>query len=178
MQGKSLGVGIGIGVLGTLLVLLFIVLMTAYSGAYNIASTEDHTPFVRWLFTTTMHNSVKDGAADIASPSRFTESMTAAGAAEYKSMCQHCHGGPGVDRDEWAAGMLPEPPRLTEAATEWNPNEIFWLVKHGVKMAGMPAFGPTHSDDTLWNITAFVQALPAMTKEEYAAYPGEESHSH
>lgn len=175
---QSLGAGIGIGVIASLLGLLLAALITAYSGAYNIAATEDHTPLVRWMFETTLRNSVKSRAADIEVPAQFTESMMAAGAGEYKSMCQHCHGGPGVEPDKWSEGMLPQPPHLTEAASEWRPQEIFWLVKHGVKMAGMPAFGPTHSDETLWNITAFVQALPGMTGQEYAAYGGEHTHGH
>jgi mono/diheme cytochrome c family protein len=68
-------------------------------------------------------------------------------------MCQHCHAGPGVERAEWANGMRPRPPRLAEAA---------------VKMSGMPAFGPTHDNGTLWSVTDFVQELPAMTPERYA----------
>ncbi len=66
------------------------------------------------------------------------------------------------------------PPHLTEAATEWRPREVFWMVKHGIKMSAMPAFGPTHGDDTLWAMSAFVKQLPGTTAEQYAAIPGEE----
>lgn len=65
--------------------------------------------------------------------------------------------------------MWPRSPQLAEAAAEWEPEEIFWLVKHGVKMSGMQAFGPTHDDRGLWSIAAFFQILPAMTPEEFAA---------
>lgn len=92
-----------------------------------------------------------------------------AGASSYKSTCQHCHAGPGIERSPWASGMRPRPPHLTEAAAEWEPEEVFWIVKHGVKMSGMPAFGPTHDDQMLWNIVAFVKELPAMTPARYAA---------
>ncbi|MDP2129224.1 MAG: cytochrome c [Pseudohongiella sp.] len=175
MDKKSLGVGVGLGIAGILLLVLVLVLTIAYSGAYNIAATEDHTPFVRWAFATTMHNSVRDRAADTNSPPEFSEAMVEKGTAQYKAMCQHCHAGPGVQRSEWAKGMLPQPPHLVDKASEWEPNEIFWLVKHGVKMTGMPAFGPTHNDDILWSIAAFVRELPGMTAQEYAAYDGEGS---
>ena len=95
--------------------------------------------------------------------------MISAGASSYKQMCQHCHAGPGVERAEWAGGMRPRPPHLKDAAPEWEAKEIFWLVKHGAKMAGMPAFGPTHDDQALWSIAAFVKELPAMTLEKSAA---------
>lgn len=65
--------------------------------------------------------------------------------------------------------MKPRPPHLSEAAAHWRPQELFWLVKHGVKMSGMPAFGPTHADQEIWNIVAFVRELPGMTPERYAA---------
>lgn len=169
IKSKRFVAGIVAGGLGLLSVMLLFVLFTAYTGSYNIAASEDHSPFVRWAFTTTMKNSVERQAADIDIP-QFSEAMISAGAGEYKSMCQHCHGGPGVDQDEWATGMLPQPPHLPDVVGEWETNEIFRLVKHGVKMTGMPAFGASHDDETVWNIVAFVEQLPAMTAEEYARF--------
>ncbi|EAR51538.1 Cytochrome c, class I [Oceanicola granulosus HTCC2516] len=63
--------------------------------------------------------------------------------------------------------MRPEPPILWHAASEWESREVFWLVKHGVKMSGMPAFGTDHEDAAIWEITAFVKELPAMRPETY-----------
>ncbi|CAN5353300.1 hypothetical protein BH24PSE2_BH24PSE2_19970 [soil metagenome] len=170
MNRKAFGIGIAGGVIVALLGLLAVGLIVAYSGGYNVAATEDHTAFSRWLLETTMHKSVENRAQLIATPERFTPAMIAAGAEEYRAMCEHCHAGPGVDRAGWADGMLPQPPHLTEAAAEWAPEEVFWMVKHGIKMSGMPAFGADHSDATLWHIAAFVEQLPAMTPEEYAAF--------
>lgn len=173
VKNKQFGVGAAAGIVGILLLLLVITLFIVYSGSYNVAATEDHTPVVRWAFTTTMKKAVAGDASGIKVPEPFGEEMVAAGAREYKAMCQHCHGGVGVDRDEWAQGMLPQPPHLRDAAAEWEPNEVFWLVKHGLKMTGMPAFGPTHSDEALWNIAAFVDQLPGMTAEEYSNFEGD-----
>ena len=64
--------------------------------------------------------------------------------------------------------MLPHPPALANAAKSWSDEEVFWLVKHGVKASGMPAFGGTHEDRALWNITAFVKNMPQMSEERYA----------
>lgn len=175
-----LGLGFGLGVVASALVLLLVALTVAYSGAYNVAATEDHAAIVRWAFDTTMHNSVAARAEVIEVPP--TEGDVAAGAVEYKAMCEHCHAGPGADRAPWAQGMLPQPPHLTEHAEKWAPNQIFWLVKNGVKMTGMPAFGRSHEDHTLWNIAAFVKQLPGMTAQDYAAFDsgegGSGSHSH
>ena len=140
-----------------------------YTGAYNIAATEEHVSFVRWALDTTMQNSVERQARTVPQPPSFTPEMVASGAGAYKGMCQHCHAGVGVQRSSWANGMRPRPPHLSEAAAHWEPSEVFWLVKHGVRMTGMPAFGPTHDDQTIWSIVAFVKALPAMTPERYTS---------
>lgn len=90
---KAFSTGLGAGVVGVLLILLLIAVVTAYSGAYDIAAIEDHTPFVRWLFMTTVKNSIERQASGIRSPEPFTDQMIAAGASEYQAMCQHCQEG-------------------------------------------------------------------------------------
>jgi mono/diheme cytochrome c family protein len=166
---KAAGIGVVAGFLGSFALVAIIGLIVVYSGCYNIAATEEHASFTRWTFDTTFRNSVERRASELAVPESVTPAMVAAGGAEYKATCQHCHAGPGVERSEWASGMRPQPPHLTEAAAEWELQEVFWLAKHGAKMTGMPAFGPSHDDETLWNIAAFVKELPAMTPERYAA---------
>jgi len=41
----------------------------------------------------------------------------------------------------------------------------------------MPAFGDTHDDRTIWDIAAFVKAMPTMPESEYAAYEAEHGKS-
>ena len=166
---RSTGIGVVAGALAVLALLGLVGLFVVYTGAFNVAATEEHASFTRWAFDTTFHNSVERRADGIDPPDAITPAMVAAGAGAYQSTCQHCHAGPGVERAEWASGMRPRPPHLAEAAAEWAPEEVFWIVKYGVKMSGMPAFGPTHDDEALWSIVAFVKQLPAMTPEDYAA---------
>lgn len=176
-EKKKFGAGVLAGLVGLLLLVLFVMLFTVYTGSYNIAASEDHTPFVRWVFDTTMKNSVQRQADEIDVP-ELTQEMVASGAREYKAMCEHCHGGPGVEPDGFSRGMLPQPPHLHEAASEWQESEIFWLAKHGVKMTGMPAFGEDHDDKALWNITAFVTKLPGMTEQEYRRFESADAGHH
>lgn len=156
-------------VVGTLFVLILVVLAMIYTGVYNVSATSGHTALGRGALDTMMRKSVEMRAdAEVA---QFTPDMIRAGAREYKAMCQHCHGGPGTSRASWAKGIVPQPPELEHAATRWEPGEVHWIVKNGIKMTAMPAFGPTHDDQAIWNITAFVEQLPTMTAQEYAAFP-------
>ncbi|QZH74226.1 MAG: cytochrome c [Erythrobacter sp.] len=158
-----------LGALGTLALLLLFGLLVVLTGGYNVAATQRHTTVGAWALDTNFSNSVQRQAGDIEAP-EMTRAMVAAGASDYKSMCAHCHGGVGEGRADWAQGMRPMPPALAHAAQEWSPAEIYWLVTHGAKMTGMPAFGPTHEEEAIWNIVAFVKAMPNMTEAQYAAY--------
>jgi len=84
-------------------------------------------------------------------------------------MCVGCHGAPGVSPSVVGEGLNPEPPDLSEVAAHMTPAEFFWITQNGIKMTGMPAFGPTHSDEELWGIVAIMQKLPELSAEDYKA---------
>jgi Cytochrome C oxidase, cbb3-type, subunit III len=71
-----------------------------------------------------------------------------------------------MKRTEISQGLYPRAPELRHG-TDLTPAEQFWIVKHGVKMTGMPAWGITHDDELLWDVVAFVRKLPELTPEQY-----------
>jgi mono/diheme cytochrome c family protein len=92
----------------------------------------------------------------------------ASGAGQYADMCSSCHLAPGMKRTEISRGLYPRAPELRRRSHS-TPAEDFWVVKHGVKMTGMPAWGVTHSDELLWDVVAFLRKLPELTAEQYQA---------
>ena len=155
-------------VLATLAALLLIALIFPYTGIYNVSATEGHFGFEEWYLNTLSERSIKARADDIMVQGDLADSIRVAkGAVGFSEMCQTCHGAPGHERSVTGKGMAPEPPNLSEAAAEWKPQEIYWILEHGIKMAGMPAYGPTHTEEELWEIVAFVEQLPDMTPEQY-----------
>lgn len=176
---RSFRSGLLAGIAGTVVLLVIGCLVVVYSGAYNVAATEGHMPFVRWALDTTTRNSVRSHAEGL-EPPNLTPSDLSLGAQEFAEYCSHCHAAPGAEPAEWASGMLPPPPHLSHAAQKWSTAEIYWIVKHGIKMSGMPPFGPGHEERKIWSIAAFVKRLPATSAQEYRAMTaGEgEGHSH
>lgn len=169
---KELAAGVAMGVAGTVLLAIGVWLAIAYTGAYNVAASEMHSDVVRWTFDTTMHRSVARRAGRVELPEDPSDDLLRNGAQHYDHSCVHCHGSPGGDPAQWSRGMRPEPPHLVEAATEWTPEEIHWIVTNGVKMTGMPAFGDHHSREEITALTAFVSALPGLTAEDYSRLTG------
>lgn len=140
-----------------------------YSGEYNVAASKPHTGLGAWALETVMKNSVRDHAAGIRVPPLDDSSLVATGLHHFQEMCVTCHGAPGQERSEIGEGLTPTPPELSDEAAEWTDAELYWIVKHGIKMSGMPAFGATHGDEELWGIVAFVRRLPELSPEEYRA---------
>jgi mono/diheme cytochrome c family protein len=65
--------------------------------------------------------------------------------------------------------MVPHPAVLSHTARSWPANEVFWVIRNGVKMSGMPAWAYRLSDDEMWAITAFTMQLPRLAPIEYEA---------
>jgi mono/diheme cytochrome c family protein len=162
---------VALTLVGVLAVGIAAALIFVYSGAYNVAATKENSSLKEWLLETTMENSVASQADDIEVPDLSDDDRLPSGASHYDSMCVACHGAPGRERAEFAAHLNPEPPDFgaePEEIEEWSAAEIFWILKHGIEMTGMPAWGPTHSDEELWNMVALMQQFPDMSAKEYA----------
>jgi len=150
-----LGIGIGFALI--------------YSGIINVAATNPHSALTDWVLSTASDNSIHYQAKDIKAQPVDDKAMVARGFRHYREMCVSCHLAPGIKSSEISKGLMPPPPKLQEAAEEWSPAELFWVIKNGIKMTGMPAWGPTHSDKKIWDIVAFVKKLPKMTAAQYKA---------
>jgi mono/diheme cytochrome c family protein len=156
--------------LGIFIVLVIVFsLIFIYSGVYNVSALDHHSVFVEWVLSTTMDNSVKHHAKDIQVPATTDSSALVKGFYHYRHMCIGCHGAPGISRGRTAQGQYPEPPKLAETADEWTAAELFWITKNGVKDTGMPAWGPSASDEEIWDIVVFLGQLPAMSFEDFHA---------
>lgn len=89
------------------------------------------------------------------------------GLEHYARMCLLCHGAPGVEAlDFVASGLNPAPPGIeSRDVQEHTDGELFWIVRHGIRASGMPAFGSTEDDEALWRLVAAVRAMPTLDDE-------------
>ena len=147
------------------------VLVVAYGGFVDVSATGAHSAPVEWFLHTTRESAVHSAIEDLEVPPLDDPVKLRTGLGHYHSMCVVCHGAPGVPASEIAQGLNPMPPDLYDHGHpgDEGARENFWVTKNGIRMTGMPAFGPTHSDAELWAITAFLQRLPDLSAEEYAA---------
>ncbi len=142
------------------------------SGLYDVSATNPDKGLIRWVLVSTQRHSVHRAVAAITGkipvPNLEDPQRIKIGLVHYHQVCTPCHGGPGVNISAIGQGLNPDPPELSDAAHD-PPEETFWVVKNGIKMTGMPAFGATRTDDEVWDIVAFVRHMPKLSPPEYKA---------
>lgn len=157
-------------ILRALIVLVILIVVGTgifiWSGIYDIGADAPHTRPVAALLEALRERSVAAHASAIHVPDLDSPDMLAEGAEHYSAMCTGCHLAPGMTDSEIRPGLYPQPPNLSKHGVH-DPAQAFWVIKHGIKMSGMPAWGKTHTDEQIWNIVAFVQKLPSMSTAEY-----------
>jgi hypothetical protein len=138
-----------------------------YLGAYNVAATEQHAAATTWLLETARVRSIQAHAAGITVPAGIDDQakiLTTVG--HFSEHCATCHGAPGVDRSGFAGTMYPQPPDLTKVSQRYTPAELFWILKNGIKMTGMPSMADD-GDDMLWATVGLLEKLPGLTPEAF-----------
>ena len=138
-----------------------------YSGLYNIGADDHHTKPVFAILQTLRDRSIHVRSEDIKVPNLDDPKLILKGAGQYAAMCTDCHLNPGMTDSEIRPGLYPQPPNLSQIRID--PKDAFWVIKHGLKMSAMPAWGFSHDDATIWSMVAFVEKLPGMTPAEYKA---------
>ncbi|HYD63553.1 MAG TPA: c-type cytochrome [Noviherbaspirillum sp.] len=144
-----------------------------YLGIYDIAATEQHTRPVYTLLEYAMRKSVMRHSASIQAPALPDEQRARAGLVHYRAHCAQCHGAPGVAPEPFSFGMTPAPANLVATAREWEPAELYWVIRQGIKMSGMPGWEYRLSEQEIWDIVAFVEHMPLLSPQEYEQWSGQ-----
>ncbi|WP_166359687.1 c-type cytochrome [Pseudomonas akapageensis] len=140
-----------------------------YFGVFNVGADDPHSHPVYSLLSTARDRSIEVRSRDIKVPDLTDEALIRAGAGNYNAMCIGCHLAPGLAQTELSKSLYPAPPNLSKLGVDGNPAAAFWIIKHGIKSTGMPAWGKSMADPYIWGMVAFLQQLPAMGVEQYKA---------
>lgn len=141
--------------------------VVAWSGVYSVAASRGHWALVEWFLEFGMRSSVRTHAIGIDAPDLDDSDLIRLGAGHFHSGCAYCHGAPGRPVNPVAHHMLPPPPPLDESALDWSSEQLFWIVKNGIKYTGMPAWAARRRDDEVWAVVAFLKQLPSLDAQQY-----------
>jgi mono/diheme cytochrome c family protein len=171
---RSRNKSIGLILVGALAILALGGVAFIGSGIYNIGADDHHTKPVLAIIEQLRDRSIAARSNSI--EARYTEDpeRIALGAQRYAALCVGCHLAPGVTKSDIRQGLYPHPPNLAQEDLQ-QAQRAFWIVKHGIKMSAMPAWGKSLDDETIWNVVAFVRKMPDMTPETYQQLSQEHS---
>ncbi len=159
-----------IGVLAILVVIGAAVYF--FGGFYSVAGTAQDPPIVASALVRVRTASISHHAAEAPPMPLDDPAVVQAGARAFAARgCVNCHGGPGVKWAKFSEGLNPSPPDLKDVVAGLEPREIFWVVKNGISMTGMPSFGPIGvPDQEIWSIAAFLKKLPSVSDQDYKTW--------
>ena len=72
---------------------------------------------------------------------------------------------------KFSEGLRPDPPDLKEVVNDRTPSQLYWVIKNGINMTGMPSFAIAGApDDDIWSIVAFLKKLPSVSEADYKSW--------
>lgn len=153
---------LALGIIGVLGAVFFV-----YSGIYNVSALGQHTQPMYALIDDSLRASIRLRASALEPPPDTKTDWRNDGLLLYQAHCVQCHGAPGVAPDHFALGMTPKPTATMEMARSRSKQELFWVIKHGIKMSGMPAWEYRLTDQQMWNLVAFIRESRHLSVADY-----------
>jgi len=159
----------------TLIGLISVTLLTAavagglfiYTGVYNVAAVEQHTQPVYDLLEIARNRSIAVRTTSIKAPALTGQDYQVRGVQLYQQYCVQCHGAPGVAPNRFSLGMMPAPSAIVKVGLVRSPEEIFWVIRNGIKMSGMPGWAFRLNQTEHWQLVALIKQMPFMTSADY-----------
>jgi cytochrome c553 len=149
---------------GAIVILALIVL----SGVIPIRASSGHWAVTHAFLDFVKTRSVSTYSWGVRAPALDDEGLVLKGASHYETACLPCHGGPGREVPLAVTAMTPAPPELNEEQlSRWTDEELFVIVKHGIKFTGMPGWPAQQRDDEMWAMVAFLRRLPGLDAAAY-----------
>ena len=141
--------------------------LVAASGVVPLAASSRHWAVTHWFLDFGKRRSVATHTLLADAPDLSEPWLVLKGAGHYEGGCSPCHGSPVLHRPRIAAAMTPAPPHLPSQLARWEPEELAYIVEHGIKFTGMPAWPARGRSDEVRAVVAFLRALPDLDADGY-----------
>ena len=148
---------------------VFPVALLAYFGLGMSETRSDIKPpaWETLLIESAVRAAVRRSAKELSARAPVNQETIIAGGKLYLAGCAGCHGEPGKPGGDLA--QYPPPPQLPHTGSQYSEPEIAWIIKHGIRLTGMSAYGPFYKENELWALAAFVHKINALSAAEIQA---------
>lgn len=144
------------------LILVLIVLGVALALAeFNLSALPEPGRFETRIANAGKHWMVRRAVTRNRAPSvPSSDKSVVAGEMTFGDQCAMCHGDNGRSPTAIGKGMYPRAVDLgSPEVQQWSDPELFWIIKNGIRLSGMPGFGKSLSDQDIGNLVNYVRSV-------------------
>ena len=108
-------------------------------------------------------------------PLQPTDSNLSAGIKIYEANCASCHGNIRHPHGALAEALYPRAPQFLEDTPDMPENQNYYIIAHGIRLSGMPAWKQILSEQEMWQVTTLLShmdKLPPQVSDEWKAMAG------
>ncbi len=162
-----------LGVLATIGAMVIGTYVVIVLGLFPANADTRPSKFEFWAARQSLHATLAREAPTTPNPMPLNEANLLAGLKLYAQNCAVCHGTARgkASLTNIAKGLYQKAPPFATRGVEDDPDGvIYWKIKHGIRLTGMPAFGRTLSDSQLLQLTLFLKhmnRLPAKVQQKW-----------
>jgi mono/diheme cytochrome c family protein len=109
-------------------------------------------------------------APEARNPIQPTDANLTAGMTIYQTNCAGCHGDIHHPHGMLADALYPRAPQFAEDAPDMPENQNFYIIQHGVRMSGMPAWKKALTEQEMWQVTTFLSHMDSLTPQVSASW--------
>ena len=159
-----------LGAVLILAILLLAALAITRLGLMPVSADGAHSRLEVRLMPTVLHASVVRHASGETNPVPLNEDNLNAGVDTYKAMCARCHSTPEGRASIYGQSFYPPAPQLPKGMSQYTDSQLFWVIKHGIRNTGMPAWGSMLADEEIWQLVSLLknsQDLPPSVEAHW-----------
>jgi mono/diheme cytochrome c family protein len=167
--------GFLLGIILTVIVLVAGGYFLLKSGRVSFSADQEPSAFEEHLAMSAVDASTERNAPEQKNPVPTDEADLVAGAQLYLNHCAGCHGLPANPETQFGRSFNPPVPPFFKEAPDMPENQNFYIIQHGIRWTGMPAWKNTLNDGQIWQLVTFlsnVQKLPPAVLKELAPPAG------
>ena len=153
----------------TVFVVLLIEFLAAeiYFRMHSFSAREKPSWFEKAFAEHARNVSTPYDAKALKNPNTITEESMSEAREHFVEHCSICHGVDGKGQTTIGQGLYPQAPDMTQARTQQRTDgELFYIISHGVRLTGMPAWEGEDTPESIWDLVAFIRHLPQLTPGE------------
>ena len=135
----------------------------------GLSSREEPTLVEETIARAVRHFATRASMRRARNPVPLTNDVLAEARAHWADHCATCHGNDGRGQTEIGRNLYPKAPDMRgEHTQDLTDGELFSIIKNGIRLTGMPAWGDPagHDDADNWKLVHFIRHLPKITPQE------------